>query len=341
MKSRDEITPGNDTGEVTKEAAKVKAPAPSLARRRPMGWFMSRTRKVMRLTAYIFVVSLIGATLLARAGYARIKGSAMNLGDELIRLTETGMTGDFYKLRLNGERMNVATAKTSLSVKEVIARFRSACETGADGIADEFAHLREVLQPGAAPQAHGYPGLGILREETEDRGMVLCFAQGGPTDHVAAFGRLTEFADTGDLGKIGDLRYVVARRTVGGSHVVAAWTKGTFPVGKMFPSEGDAPGDDVAGAVRPDGTRRLFSAYTEGVPYGIRVYEADRSASMVLDQYDREMPMKGWETLTPVGQRLPSTRAFSREGVDLLITVGPHNREAGKAVISVIEMSSR
>jgi hypothetical protein len=315
----------------------VKTPA-----RRPMGWFMSRSRKMLRLTTYLFVVSLIGATLVARSGFARIRGSAMQLGDELIHLTEsTGMAGDFYRLRLNGELMNVATAKTSLSVSEVLARYKGACEVHADGIKEEFAHLRESLKPGAPLPAVGYPGLGILREESEDRGMVLCFAQGGHTDHTAAFGRITDFADSGDLAKLGDLRYVVARQTPGGSHVVVAWTDGSFPISKMFPDEGDAPGADVPNVVRPDGTRRLFSAYAEGAPYGIRVYEADRPASLLLGQYDREMPTNGWQTITPVAQTLPSARAYSRDGVDILVSVGSHNKDPNKSVISVIEMRSR
>lgn len=348
MKSREDTSVDENGAEpaadraLGADKAAGAATKPSLRRREPMGWFLSRTRKTIRLTTYIFVVSLIGAMLLARSGYARIKGSALRFGDELTRLTDATQGGDYYRLRMNGELMNIATAKTSMPFKDVLQRFKDACGEGADGLPDKFAHLDEALKPDAPVAAKGWPGMGVFREISGNRGVVLCFATGGPTDYAAAFDRMREFAETGDLSKVGDLRYVFARETAqGGAHVVAAWTEGSFAVGKMFPSEGDAPGNDVSEAVRPDGTRRIFGAYAEGVPYGIRIYEGATPPSMILDQYDREMPRKGWETITPVGKRLPSSRAFSREGVDLLISVASHQTEADKSVISVIEMRAQ
>jgi hypothetical protein len=305
-------------------------------------WFFSRVPRVFRLTTYLMVVAFIGAMVAANVGYARMKGSALSFGNELERLTETtNLEGDFYKLRLNGEPIQITSARTTLRFEEVLDRYQDACKERADGLPVEFANLQAALQPGAPDQSLGWPGMGILRNEGEDRGFVLCFAQGGPTDYPAAFERLRLFGESGDLSKVGDLRYVFARATQNGSHVIAVWTKGAFEVGKMFPAEGDAPGTDVEGGYRPDGTRRVFTAFTEGVPYGIRIYEGSFPASIVLGQFDREMPAKGWQTLALVGQTLPSSRAFSRDGVDLIISVVPHQNNAEKSVISIVEMRTQ
>ena len=59
------------------------------------------------------------------------------------------------------------------------------------------------------------------------------------------------------LGRLGDLRYVYARALEGGrSHVVTVWTEGSIRLDRLFPTGGDAPGEDPPALPRPPGLAR-------------------------------------------------------------------------------------
>ncbi|XYH94742.1 hypothetical protein ACMHYB_44020 [Sorangium sp. So ce1128] len=298
----------------------------------------SLPRKILRLTAYSCTVSLATAILAARFGYGQIERSTIHLGEELIRLTESERTGRHYKFRLNGELLNIASKTTNLPFEGILDQFQRACAERADDIPEELARLGEASAPGASQSALRAPGVGVFREERDGRGVVLCFAQGGPTDYVSVFRRLSEFAETGDLGKLGDLRYIMARRTQPGSHVVAVWTDGPLPLRAMFPDDADAPGTDAVSAARPYGTRRILSATVEEAPYGVHLYESVTPPSVIVEHYDREMLRLGWEANHRVASGVPYARAFSRHGVDLFVTA---EWSGEKSLLSIVEMRPR
>src|SRR5205823_9086592 len=135
---------------------------------------------------------------------------------------------------------------------------------------------------------------------------LVCFATGKEIAQSEGYRRVADFARSGNVGDIGSVRYVaVESLPTGGAHVVALWTEGSFPLQAMFPEQGDAPGTDLANAVRPDGSRRVFSAYAEGAPYGIRVYETSKNGAAVLAQYDAAMPALGWAPYPDVTKNTP------------------------------------
>jgi DNA primase len=76
---------------------------------------------------------------------------------------------------------------------------------------------------------------------------LVCIAQ--PKDGGGIPGlirRVTEFSLTGDAARLGDMRYVAARKQDNGkTQVIAIWSEGKFDIAAMFPDEGDAPGTDV------------------------------------------------------------------------------------------------
>src|SRR5258708_14330122 len=244
------------TGSEPTTAASVATPSSSRSpspkgMKRSLGsrvWGFSK--KMMRLSAYFAVVSVVSLAIAGRIAYGRAKDVALSTGEDLIRLTEAGQVGDRIRLRLNGELVLLSSASTDAPVEEVLDHFQGECQEHADGIVDEFTHLRAAIAPGAKPIAQGWPGVGLLRKSEREYGVVLCFAQGRATTTDAAYKHVAEFAKTGDLSKIGSIRYVVAQKTDNGTHVVALSAQGTFQLKNMFPDHGDAPGNDPKHATR-------------------------------------------------------------------------------------------
>jgi hypothetical protein len=291
--------------------------------------------KLLRLATFFAVIGVIGLFVAARLAYGHAKDVAMTTGEDLLRLTDEGEIGEGYKLRLNGELVMISSATTSMSLDEVLDRFQGECSTTADGMSQEFLHLEASLD--AKAQANvGFPGVGLTRQSTKQNGFVVCFATGKAIATSDGYRRVADFARSGDLGDIGSVRYVAAEALPnGGSHVVALWTEGSFPLQTMFPEQGDAPGTDLANVVRPDGSRRVFSAYAEAAPYGIRVYETSRNAAAVLAQYDAAMPALGWTPYPDVVKATPNARAFSREDVDIMVTT---DEQGSSTMVSIVQM---
>jgi hypothetical protein len=337
-------------------AAKIPlptAPAGNVASVRPRaargaglsGWFVGRVKRLVRVGFYACVVLGILAVLGARSALGNAKVAVVAFGDELLRMAENGSTGGGYAIRVNGQVLKVSTAQTRDSVKAVLDRFEKSCAHHADGLADEFAHLQAAMAAPAA--ARGFPGVGAMREDKGDRGVVACFATGEPGSVKGTIDRALAFAESHDLSAFGEFRYVVARKNAaGGSFVVASWTEGKIDLDEMFPAAGDAPGLDLADVPRPHEGRRMLSAEIEGSKYRIRAYQVRQGQEEILSRYDREMTRRGWRPALPdpALTEVSHTRAYSKNGVDLFITMGGSSdmssANGGESILSVVEMAN-
>lgn len=305
--------------------------------RRVLAW----SAKFARLTAYFMFVGVILAFVAGRIAYAHMKKAALETGDELIRLTDAANMSGIYRLRLNGELVKVTSAVSNEGHNAILDRFQKECEDHADGMETEFVRLADAVAPNANPRNEGHPGIGVLRQSDDLGGMVACFAIGKVADTGEVYKRTAEFAKTGDLGSLGNFRYVAVKKgQKAASHVVALWTEGSFDVKKMFPDEGDTPGNDAPGVLRPPSSKRLMTAYAEGAPYGVRVYESTWSKDAILAEYDKVMPATGWMTYPRATEAAPFSRAFSKEGHDIIVTTEPSQNGPGTSV-SIVEMGTR
>lgn len=300
--------------------------------RRMLAW----SARVGRLTAYFGFVALVLLVVAARMAYAHAKKMALDTGSELVRLTGTGDLTGVYRLRINGEEVRTTNATSDLEPTVLLDRFQAECEDHADGMATEFAALRGAIASSATPRNEGFPGVGTFRENGDGGGVVVCFAIGKESKPTEVYGRIAEFAKSGDLAKIGHVRYVMVKRgKSSGSQVVALWTEGSLDVKKMFPDEGDAPGSDVPNVMRPPSSRRILTAYAEGAPYGIRAYESSVKADAILAQYDDVMTKTGWQSFPGAVEAVPYARSYSKDGVDVTVTTREEN---GKTTISIVDM---
>lgn len=298
--------------------------------RRMLAW----SAKLGRLAVYFVVVATILGLVAGRIAYAHARQAALDTGRELVRLTDAANLTGVNRLRINGALVKISSAVSNLSHQAVLDRFQKECEDHADGMAEEFAALGTHLD--GAPRDQGFPGVGVLRKDDDQGGVVVCFATGKAHNETEIFSRIAEFAKTGDLASLGGVRYVMAKKgTNAASHVVALWTEDSVNVQKMFPEQGDAPGNDAPGVLRPPSSRRLMTAYAEGAPYGVRVYESTMARDAILAEYDKVMPATGWMTYPRAVEALPYSRSFSKEGHDILVTVEPG---ANGSTVSLIEM---
>lgn len=327
--------PNTTTPEV--EVTRTPTPLRKHFARRMMAW----SAKVARLSVYFMFVAFLLLLVAGRIAYANAKKAALETGHELVRLTDNANMSGIYRLRLNGELVKITSAVSQADHNAILDRFQRECEDHADGMETEFAQLKDAVAPDAYARNEGHPGVGVLRQSDDKGGMVMCFATGKATTSAEVFGRVADFAKTGDLGSLGSVRYVVAKKgEKAPSHVVALWTEGSFNVNKMFPEKGDAPGNDAPGVLRPPSSKRLLTAYAEGAPYGVRVYDSTLNKDVILQEYDKVMPATGWMTYPRAIEAAPFSRAFSKEGHDIIVTTEPSKDGLGTQV-SIVEMGSK
>lgn len=289
--------------------------------------------RLSRVTAYVFTLTLALGLLGARTVHAQAKDGAFALGEQLLKLSEGG-EGAVHELSINGQLVHVTSAQTSLPLAKVLDRFQGSCEDHADGMVDDLRDLGAALERPASQQ--GFPGIGVLRDVRDGRGVVACFAASRATDHLELAARLDRFASSTDLADVGDLRYVAARTLESGATlVVATWTSGSVRLGEMFPEHGDAAGEDPAVAPRPAGTR-LLSARDRAAPYGVFLYTSRATRDGALEAYRTAMTRAAFVELPAVAVRAAEARAFERAGIDVLVTA--ESLEDGTTILSIIEM---
>jgi hypothetical protein len=296
-----------------------------------------RITKLLRLGVFCGAVSAVLGLVAARSVYGDVRVSALAVGHELGKLDDVG-TG--RPLRINGEAIFVASTTEDAPLDAVLDRAEAGCAERSAGVSAELdalpAAIREQIPPGARAS-------GVLRERRADQGVVACLVRedgrvsAGMKETVA---RLAALVSTGDLSRVGELRYLFAETTATGrTHVVAAWTNGPFNLYAMLPERGhDAPGSDPPLAPRPPRAQRILTADVEGVPYGVRLYDSAAPPAEVIAHYDAEMAARGWDRSVTRPVEGEDQRAYARPGADLLVIT---QKDEGRTIVSLIEMRAK
>jgi hypothetical protein len=266
------------------------------------------------------------------SAHAKAGEDLIDFGQELSKWVALRVSDQARVLELNNVQIHVASASTSLNLHDTMLRLHGLCgQTCGFEIPDA---IRRRL--GSKPQSEKL-GLvdGVYSQELGDSGVIACLDTGGRLllDDMTA--RLQRFTKTRDLGSLGSLRYVLARRSKNGTTVLALWTDGAAPILGMFPSKGDAPGRDPEGVPRPDGIRRLLSAHENGLPYAVTVYE---SASIPLSE------LRGWYTqsLVDKGWTLKQTRTQNcvvAQARDRSLNICWNNAAGRRILVTIAELS--
>ena len=308
----------------------------------------SRLRAPLRVAFFLACVNVFATWLLLSAGQARAEEAAKRGGLALLAELGPELIGPPEVASINGQRMSLASKSTPESVEAVLGRFRGYCRERSGGLTKELERLPGyVTASKQLPEAIRDPASWLRSEERQEDGKVgqlACIARAEGGGLSSLWDSVLSFVDSGDVGQLGDMRYVIARRDEksGLTHVLAMWTEGSFNVLKMFPARGDAPGSDPARVPRPPASRRVFSARIEGYEHSIRMYDSDATPEAVRDYYARLMRASGWnrnELAMPQGNELDlneHVQAFSKDSAAFLVVV--HETLEEKTGVTLIEM---
>lgn len=311
---------------------------PPLAVRRahlPLGYFaacvLRGAQRGLRLATYLAIVFAAISALTLRSVHGSVGEAALALGRQLTRFED--VTRSSYRVQLNGERVNVASATLDGPISTILERFERACVAGSPFAVEPDAPRSErPLERALTPRA------GVLRRDTDAEGLLVCLVR-APDDRLTLEQRWARFNETLELSEVGLLRYVYARRTPSGrTQLFVAWTDGPFRLGSLLADvDADAPGDDLRDGARPLSSVRLLTARIEGTEHATRIYASDLAPDAVLRAFDRDMQGQGWRSLL-VRDIVENGRAYARDGVDALIFAFP---DARGSVVSVVESRSK
>jgi hypothetical protein len=207
--------------------------------------------------------------------------------------------------------------------------------------ADAPASVRRQAMARFADARHGYDA---LRDHLRDSGQptdgalnVLGFgddAQGGlaALDFGAALtpdgflARLGRFVESGDLGALGQLRYVYYQRDPGGgTQVVTVTGARGLPIDRLRPGAGgDAAGDELAHVTRPPGAVRVLAVGEHGAGPQLRLYRSHgASLTATREAWAHALYANGWTEDALFGrfaaQQGRSGLRVTRKGNDLTL----------------------
>jgi hypothetical protein len=218
------------------------------------------------------------------------------------------LVGPPQAVNLNGERMWLASSVTPLGVSDVLDEFGQNCQ--------RWLASRSI-------DPHGV-------------GQLACLASPDDREPASLFRRARDFAQSGDLSRLGDARYIVARpdAATGNTHVLSVWTQGHFDLPAMFPTSGDVPGGDPEEVPRPQDSVRILSARVVGRSYALHVYATSRSSAEVLEFYVQELKHRGFSLQA---EHATNARTFIKEGRAVFVVTSV--AAGGRVGVSLLEMA--
>ena len=198
----------------------------------------ARTRR--NVVEYLPRLARVGALLVVVFGglflfvghraKADIHEVMLGFGAQMMRYDGADRQGAPRQVFMNGERMLLATASTTNSLDTVLDYYERRCMKRDGGLEQELLRVSGANRPGAPPIDERLIDT-TIRHETGARGYVMCLDMGEGAISISELTqRLTAFADTGDLGEVGHLRYVYVTDEVTTRHVVTFWTEESFNI---------------------------------------------------------------------------------------------------------------
>ncbi len=282
------------------------------------------------LLALVLLTSLV--LLCLRTAHARAGEALIDFGQTLNNLMALRTYGKARILAINNLQLRLASADTQLSLHDAMDRMYGLCDIKGGVLMPET--VTKQLDVNSARKGMRMID-GIYRYETKDAGVIACMETGGRLRLDDLTARLRLFAKTRDLGSIGQLRYVLFRRSSKHTTLLALWTEGPAFLLDAFPRLGDAPGTDPENLQRPNGIRRLLSASELGTPYLVTLYEASQSSKARLREwYAQSLNAGGW-TLVDV----PDGANLAAKLGGRIVNIYFHGNARSQMTIAIAELS--
>lgn len=285
-----------------------------------------RSRR-FQVICYMALLSALCSGIALRRASAEVSHRALAIGRELQSVID--MASETTTVRLNGREFRVTALDSTRDLDTLMGDFAALCPSQGADLAADLA--RSFPRPGLTRSGLDLP---VVRFGTgASEAASFCF--GGTDSLQQVADRAARFVKTGKVGDIGQLRYLYAKKRPHGITGLLVTSQDELPLFEMFPSAGDAPGEDVA-PVRPPGTRRHFSALARG--YGLSSYVSTSAPQAALADYARALQRAGMQLETlpqPETDRPDRSVRLLRDGDDLYV-VAANQLEDGTTLLSTI-----
>lgn len=294
---------------------------------------MKHLRGLVRAGIYLGALGLVFGAVQVRSARAEVKNRTVEMGRQMLQLAKATQH-DVNKINFNGQTMYVGSSLADDTPKGVLDRYESYCQQNLAQPAEQWRTL--ATKPGEKPPEKTLLGGGVMRTGTDEEGAVVCFTKAA-NSKPSTTEALKTFAETGELGALGGLRYVYVHKTQkGNTTVLTAWTDDQFNLAKLMPEENkDCGGSDFNGIPRIPNSQRVLSAIVDGTPFGLNLYRGGESPEKVVEWIDGEMHARGWYVLDPElkdhtevdPKNPPVGRLYEKDGV--VLTVAASKDEYG------------
>ena len=301
----------------------------------------SLTRKIVRIIGLAVAVQALVLCLVVRASYTRTNEAIMSLAAQMLRYPDARHQDRPRRIRLNGLPLHFTSGSTHQPVSSVLDYVHAKCREQNGTLAEQLDILIKKGRKLIDRRPYSLVD-GVLRYGNEKQGFVGCLARDSkslnPDDTVK---RIRGFLETGDVSRIGELRYVMAERHQETTSFIAFWTEGSANLFTLFPQGGDAPGHDLPGIPRPHDSRRVLSAWELGQSLALAVYVSPHSVlSNLMTSYNRQLEKDGWQRLN--GQphtKRPEETAFVAEKAGMTAQFEFSLHGSDKTAVTIVKMN--
>jgi len=278
---------------------------------------------------------LVGLAVVMGLGFAlhtaraELETRVLSTTRGILGVPDAWVRGKPRAITLNGAHIELASGRSEEPLGAVLDRAERECRRRSGGL-----HAR--AQARAATRLAG----GVLRIERDREGLVACLDLGlSELAPEALAAKLSDFARDGDLQQLGGVRMLRAQALAHGTFFVTTESQGAAPLWRMFPSEGDAPGVDPFELARPNGSRRLLSAWQEQGAPAIHVYESEQTLDSLWSPYLRKLELSGWQRDPHAPSQPEGARAalFMRDGHQTVVVA---EAARGMTLVSILPLAA-
>lgn len=296
---------------------------------------MKHVRGLLRAAGYLSVTMIAFSAYSIKAARAEMKQTSLSIGRDMLQYVQA-THHSVTPMSVNGQMMYLGSSVSDDAVDTVLDKYDDACKKDPGQPHLGWKDVPLPNEAGGNAKRADAPDLvskGVMRSGVEGKeGSVLCFMRGEETK-PSTQEAWTSFMQTGELGALGKVRYVYAKKTNDGrTLVLTAWTESKFNLNDMIPEEGkDSAGADFPQIPRVPNSVRALSAHAEGRPYGVNVYKTTDSPAQTLAFYDKHMVTDGWRGVAPeMDPKEGYGHSYVKEGV--VLTVGISQQKEGNFV---------
>ena len=278
---------------------------PKQRRQWPYFRSINSLKRFLRLSTFLIFSFTIASLFIIGGARARTEEALLSLGPDIIRFAKATRQDAPRSIYVNGQKVGLSVGSTSESFASVVEEFEKRCRRRSGALRKYVqrdiseranSHIRKKLQSFLETKSLD----ATLVTKSTKKAVVACLDMGNRALSPAELGeRAAKFADTGNLEAIGSLRYFYVERGANRTVFTSLWTEDRLNLFEMFPSEGDAPGVDIDGVLRPHHTRRVLSAAERGDPRQLAIYVHSKQTEQTLFRfYKKSLTREGWTLLS-------------------------------------------